>query len=487
MALASGSRAVFTYVRERTRGETPAALSTAESVTGVVVTASGSNGTYTRGSGSWITAGIIEGQSVTVAGASNSVNNGTFEVVSVSATNLTLANSSATSETIAGASTYAIRLESLRATSRQIGLSKNILDSAEVRASGQRSDSRHGFIQITGSPGFQLSNEDFEDVMELALRNTFSTPTLSSPTTIEYTAVAASTNIVSADFVGVDLITEGLRPGDFVTIASMGAANNGRFRILTIALAGSDTEITMVPALDGAAPIVEAANGSATVAYTGRRLDLGNALTTWTVERQFQDIAKYQPFRGVGANSLQVNVSPESIITCVLTLLGLGSSNSDEGKLNGSTLATTTPVAASSNAPYAAFDGSMFEGGSEIALVTSFDFTVALNRSLEPVVGSKFSPDIFDGTAQVTGNMTVFLDDTASINDKFVDETESQLYFSAESADQSDFVNFVLPRVKYNGADIDPPQSGAVPQPTPFEALENTTYGTAVWIQVSTS
>ena len=73
--------------------------------------------------------------------------------------------------------------------------------------------------------------------------------------------------------------------------------------------------------------------------------------------------------------------------------------------------------------------------------------------------------------------LTAFLDDTYGIYDKYEGETESSLWVTLESADASEWIQIVMPRVKFNGADIDPPQSGAVPVPTPYEALESTLNG----------
>lgn len=362
----------------------------------------------------------------------------------------------------------------LRSTGRNVNLTKNALESAEVRSTGLTADVRHGFNSIEGSIGFQLSLVDYDDLMEWALRGTWTTVTITSTTTLDLVTGSGDFTLTRA---AGSWVTDDVRPGDFITLSGFSnSGNNANWRVTNVTA-------TVLTCYDGDGAATTEGPVGATATWPGQRIDLANALTTWSLERIFDyggGTKQYQLFTGVACNSLQFSVSPEAIITGTANVLGIAG-----GSMSGTTSLPGTPGAPSANAPFAAFDGSLFEAGTPIAVITGIDFSVNNNRSVEPVVGSKFTPDIFDGTNRVTGTVTAFLEDTNTLYNKFVNETESEIYLDFQTADGSQWLNFVFPRVKYNGASIDPPQNGAVPQSMPFEALEDDTYATSLWVQRS--
>ena len=132
----------------------------------------------------------------------------------------------------------------------------------------------------------------------------------------------------------------------------------------------------------------------------------------------------------------------------------------------------------------AAFEGQLSEGGAESNVVTAMNFTLNNNRSLQAVVGSKFSPDVFEGTAMITGEATVFFEDEVLFN-KFVDETISQLSVQMDDLNGTDFIVIGFPAVKYTGGDMDPPAQGPVPITMPWEAQVSAVTGNSMYIQKS--
>lgn len=65
--------------------------------------------------------------------------------------------------------------ETLRHTSSSIGLSKEALQSAELRDDRQISDFRHGAFQVAGDIGFELSYGSFDTLLEALLCGTWET------------------------------------------------------------------------------------------------------------------------------------------------------------------------------------------------------------------------------------------------------------------------------------------------------------------------
>jgi hypothetical protein len=356
----------------------------------------------------------------------------------------------------------------LRAIGRNVNLEKEILESAEVRPTRQRSDVRHGFNRVAGNPGFQLSLQDYDDQIEYAMGGTWAavtttgTPDMGADGTLnQFTRAAGS------------WITDGFRPGDIITTTGFTTTANNVTAKRCIAVAA--TTITMGADVT---LVTEVSGPGQTLDMVGNRIDMGTTLKTMTIERQFQDLTLYQVFRGVAVNQFSLTVSPEAIANGTLDLIGMSSD-----AISGSSL-DATPTAAQDTSPFAAFDGALWEGGAIIAVATSLDFNINNQRTLEGVIGSKFSPDVFDGTAIITGNLSVFFE-SAALQAKFFNETESSLWMRLDDLNGTDFMDFKFYRVKYTGHGMDPGGTGPVTQGMPFEATEQTTYGTAMSVQRS--
>lgn len=355
----------------------------------------------------------------------------------------------------------------LRTTSRNIQGRKNMMESPELRPEAQTADLRHGFNQVEGSPGFALGVEAYDDMLEAALRGTWAavvtsgTPDMGadSPTST-FTRSAGS------------WVTDNFRPGDIIETSGFSEAdNNGLFRVTVVAATALTVDATLA---------TEAQTAAKTLDLKGKRLDVSTTLKTFTFEKQFLDIVQYQPFRGVAINTLGMSIQPERVVTATIGLLGMSF-----GAMTGTSVADSV-IDATESSPFSAFDGAMYEGGSSVSVVTGLDFSIDNGRTLQAVVGSKYSPAVFEGTADVTGTLTALFED-ADLYNKFVNETESSLWLKLEDINGSDFLNIVMPRVKYTGGEIDPPQEGPVPQSLPFVALLNTTQGTSISLQRSNS
>ena len=61
----------------------------------------------------------------------------------------------------------------LRATGRALNLQKNTIRSEEVRSDRQLAGLRHGFNQVVGSPGWELSLAAYDDFIEAAMSGTW--------------------------------------------------------------------------------------------------------------------------------------------------------------------------------------------------------------------------------------------------------------------------------------------------------------------------
>jgi len=362
-------------------------------------------------------------------------------------------------------------LYTLRTTNRNINLTKNALQSNERRADRQIATVRHGFHQVVGSPGFELSLEAYDDMLEGALANDW------APLGSGVVGAAALASDDSFTLSSSDWYTLGFTVGDIIDVTGYtpGTSNNAQFRIATIVA----DKIT-VTNVDGTAAtvIVDEAAGSNQFDLTGKQLEIGTDLKTYTFERQFTDITQYQTFTGCAINQMSLSIQPEQIVGGTFDIVGMTAA-----ALAGSSI-DDTPEAAATNEPFSAFEGTLYEGGSEIAVVTGIDFQVANNRTVEGVVGAVTSPAVFEGDAIITGTLTAFFEDAVLIN-KFVNETASSIDLKLDDLNGTDFMRFHFGNVKYMGGDIDPPQQGPINISMPFQALVDSDTSNSMMIQRS--
>lgn len=194
-------------------------------------------------------------------------------------------------------------------------------------------------------------------------------------------------------------------------------------------------------------------------------LKVGNIRRSFTVERHFADIAKYIRYTGCEVNTLSLSIAPNAVVTGSVGFIG-----KDQDQVN--TIVTGATYAdPQGGCPFDSFSGTISEGGSPIAIVTSVELSLANNIEPSFVVGSKVTAQNTIGRSNVTGTVTCYFDDVTMLN-KFVNETASSLDFTLvnEAGDQYEFS---LPTIKYTGGQPDVSGEGGITISMPFQALYN--------------
>jgi hypothetical protein len=134
-------------------------------------------------------------------------------------------------------------------------------------------------------------------------------------------------------------------------------------------------------------------------------------------------------------------------------------------------------TAYSTNEPFDNFSGTITEGGSAIAIVSSLDFT--LNNQLSPtyVLGSSVTPQMQFGMSTLEGTMTIYYENAAMIT-KFLNETESSLSIVLDDRVAGKTYTLLMPRIKINGAavPVSSPESRLIT--VPFVALRDSSTAT---------
>lgn len=354
-----------------------------------------------------------------------------------------------------------------RITGDTLDLSKETFLSNELRSDREVTDFRHGNRQAGGALNFELSfDTTFEDFfLALLGASSWSNAATKTGTTIAF----VNSNPDTITDSGNGFVTAGFEAGDVITVS--GATNGGNNSTFTIA-----TVVAGTITLTGAASLTaESAGASVTITAARKFAKIGTAIKSFSAERRFTDAGVYSVVTGIRINTMSLSVQPNAIVTGSFGIFGKDFTSST------STL-DASPTEPGSNAPFDSFTGTIEENGSSIALVTGVELNV--NNNLDPafVVGSATVAQIFEQRCNVSGTLTMFLQDEVLLQ-KFKNETVSSL--ELKLSDGTNFYKFIVPRLKYGAASAPVSNFGGVTISMPFQAYRDPTVGASLRIEKS--
>jgi len=342
-----------------------------------------------------------------------------------------------------------------RNTGSTLNMSKETFTSAEIRSDRQIAYSRHGNKQVGGDINFELAYGNLDDILESIMFSTWaaSAGTASGATSNATGYAIGSTSITLASagtgtIVAGDVITFAGDTTPYVVVSGSADVSAGGTVViespgLTVALATSATSITV-----GASESLKA----------------GVTQKSLVIERAFADVAQYLVYNGCVANALSLNITAGQVVTGSVGFVG--------SKMTASgTVLDASITAAPTGDPFTAFEGTLFEAGTAIAIITGM--TLSLDNGVEAnfVVGSDETPQLSYGRSNLTGTVTAFFEDLVQLN-KFINETESSLKMTlTDSANK--VLQISIPRLKYNGGDIPVSGEQSLQINMPFQALYN--------------
>lgn len=355
----------------------------------------------------------------------------------------------------------------MRRVTSTLDLNKATYQSAEILASQQRRDFRHGVRSVKGSISGELSvggfQKPFESIMRQAVQAAATTGAI-------ITVTAAVTAGAQGTFTRSDgsYITDGFKIGDVVNWsgwATTGVPNNAHNMII-IALTAT---VMTVQTLDGVAIGAKAAGDNVTCVVAGKKTwvpQTGHTRDYYTIEHWFSDIAQSEQFSDCVFTGATIQLPPTGMATVEFPVMGLDMQT-------GVAEYFTTPAAAPTGGILAAVNGVLLVAGVPVATITGMTITLNGNYSAPGgVVGANVDPDIFPGVLECTGQITVLFQN-ATYRDMFVNETEASVAvaLTASNAANAGFTAFVMPRVKFGGASKDDGTAGLT-LTMPFTALE---------------
>lgn len=183
---------------------------------------------------------------------------------------------------------------------------------------------------------------------------------------------------------------------------------------------GGDIELEINPYI---AAILKHALGSNTTTgaspYT-HTMKVGSLPVGLVIEKGFKDIVQYFKYNGCRINSLKMSFTPEGMIGGSINVLGAK-------ETVGATSLDATPTDLG-HKPFDAFEMSIQEGGSAIAIVTEADFILEnnLDGSVYVIGGLGERNSLPAGKVKVSGNLKALFEDLTLYN-KAKNNTETSL------------------------------------------------------------
>lgn len=371
----------------------------------------------------------------------------------------------------------ATAVQTIRRVTGQFNLKKDTYQSEEIRTDYQMADFRHGIRSADGSLNGEFSPGTYAPFVSAALARAFSAITTTSPGSITVAGTGPSYTISRATG---SYLTDGIKIGHVVRFTGLNANNNNK-NLLVTDLTG--TLLTVV-VLNGTTLTAETVATGGAYTVPGRENYVpttGHTDDSFTFEDRQADVPYYERFVGLKVNSLAVSIPANGLSTVDVAFMG---KDMDRGA--STPYFTGTVNAEGTTGIFAGVNGALILNGAVVGFVTSVDFTVNRNLTMEPVVGSNVNPDIFEGRCLVDGTFSAYFFDGVA-PELFASETETSLVvaLTTSNANNADFVTVSLPRIKVNGSDKDDGEKGII-RTYPFQALYNFAGGAAVKTQATT-
>lgn len=358
--------------------------------------------------------------------------------------------------------------QALRRISSDLSLTKETYQSSEIRPDQQIADFRHGVRRVTGKISGDISAKTFSDFIGSACRKVFAS--LTAATAVSVTIAGTAPNYTVTRAAG-SYLTDGFKIGHVIrlSVGTLSAENINKNLLIT----GLTATVANVITLNGSAMVAEGPITGTTITMVGKQTFMptsGHVQESYSIEHWFSDVPASEVFSGCKINGFTANLSPTGIATIDFDVMGQNITTSASQYFTAPTAATTT-------GSMAAVNGVVRANGATVAVLTGLTLKAGTGITGDPVVGSNIVPAFYPGIMNVTGQATAFFDAT-TLRDVFLNETEIDIIsvFTAGNTATSDFVTFVMPRVKL-GSHSKSDGDKAISVTMDFQALLNSAGG----------
>lgn len=333
-------------------------------------------------------------------------------------------------------------------------LTRSAIESKEIRSDAQRTRGRHGFSQTGSSFDVEVSMGAIDPILQAVLRGAWDTEITKTQSDFTSLTTGANTIVLTSG----SPISLGFRVGDVIQCTGLtDAANNAKNLRIT---ALSATTITVAETL-----VVDAvADTSCSIIRRGRKVIMptgGLTSTYFTIEEYDADIDQSTVFSDCFFNSVKFSMAPNGMLMATLSWIGTGDITVEASGSSPYFTSPTTPT----GVPMSVKDATVRFGSTDLADLTSFDFTVDNGAIAPQVVGATKSPTVMPGQNSVSMNLGMLRTDLTNLSN-YIAGTGLSLHMLAvdTSSDPKNFLSINVPFFTLGGVDPAAPstQGGAL-------------------------
>lgn len=345
----------------------------------------------------------------------------------------------------------------------------------EITTHQQSTGKTHGGRSSTFTLNGLLSGVTYSTLFESIMRGPLATTAAITGASITIAVVGGG--VYSFTDGAQTWLTKGLKIGDVVRITA-GTYTNGVNRDNNILIVGiaSETVFTGVT-LNGTVLIAEGPIASSTVTVMGKKIVAPITAQTsdyWTVEEFHSDITQSELFTDTVFGSVDVAIPATGNTTVAFNAVALD-------RVTSGAQVLTTPTAETSTAVVQGIKGAVIVQGAQVANVTGA--TIKIDGTVAPmgnVLGSNVAPDVSRGILKVSGTITAFYEN-GTMPGYFEAATPISIAIvdAVDNTNASEFVSFVMSKVKLDSDDKDSAATGIV-RTYNFTAEMNGAGGTAL-------
>jgi len=353
-----------------------------------------------------------------------------------------------------GGSGYGFRLAE---GSQRLALTKQIIESVEIRRDRQSTRGRHGTKSVAGAYMGELSVGSYDPFLEALLGTTW---TAAAVRTYDNSAGLTSLTVDSATQItqaGTTTLLGVVAKGDLIKLANMStAANNGIwFRVTNVTA-------TVITLAGGAT--AQGADIACTLTVAKKLFSPATYVDTyWTADEYEVDTDISYLGSDIKFNRLEIVAEPDKPIMLTLGMLGL----SFIEQVTGSSPVLTAPTFTTA-LPLVMADGTIRVNGTDYATLTGFRLAYDLGGQVPGVLASS-SPDVFLGNGRLTGSVSGIRTGSTFFN---LFRAETQIEFFAHmvenEADPKDFFSVYVGNAVFDGNDSQPGRDGPLVETLPL-------------------
>lgn len=339
----------------------------------------------------------------------------------------------------------------LRHVSYGFSLTKDAYTPSEMRTDKQTPMEKHGTRRVPGTINGLLSCLTYKDPLAACLGGTW-TSSLVTASQTDFTSVSADNTSSKFTFSGGNPVTKGYRVGHVIRFSSLSDSDNNSKNFTIIGFGGtSNRELTVYPAPDtmtGDTSFTLTTVGNSLIMPSSAHVKRKYAIEVYNSDGDISRLFTEGRFSG-----FDFSVAPNANAT--INFSGLWRNRKVYSGVNAPFF--SAPTAETTTDIISSMDGLLVMNGSIVGVATGL--SVKFNRA--PTAPAQLhrqglTPGILLANAVVTGDFTVFLQDTTFL-DLFDDPTTLAAtefgllcYLPASNDAAADAMTMFLPRIKIN-------------------------------------